>query len=154
MVKVYLSLGSNMGNRVSNINKAVSILKTTPEICCVESSGLYETEPVGYKEQDHFLNCAVALKTTLEPMELLRVCQDIEKKMKRVRLFRWGPRIIDVDILLYGDLTISSRELTIPHPRMYERSFVLTPLCDLDSSFRSFLDKLEDQGVRIYNQSL
>jgi len=152
MVKVYLSLGSNIGDRVKNINKAVSLIKANPGINCVEQSTLYITAPQGYLKQDDFINCVLSLETNLEASELLLVCQDVEKKLKRVRLFRWGPRIIDVDILLYGDKIINTPDLTIPHPRMYERAFVLVPLGELDSTFNKYIDKVSSQDVRIYTQ--
>ena len=147
MVKVYLSLGSNIGDKSKNLNKAISLIKTHPDINNVTTSSYYKTAPQGFVDQDVFINCVVKLSTTLEAEDLLKFCLDIEKKLKRVRLFRWGPRIIDVDILLYGNESINTPTLTVPHPRMYERVFVLAPLSELDSKFEQELNKLEDQDV-------
>ncbi len=147
MEKVYLSLGSNIGDRVSFLNEAINFIKNNKYIENVEISSFYETDPRGYVEQDRFVNCVVSLKTDLEALDLLTFCQSIEKKLKRIRLFRWGPRTIDVDILLYGSLELKTHKLTIPHERMYERAFVLIPLSELDSSFLEIANKLESQGV-------
>ncbi len=147
MVKVYLSLGSNIGDKLKNLNRAVSLLKTHPDIKYVTLSSFYETAPQGYINQASFINCAVSLETSLPAAGLLIICQDIEIKLKRVRLFRWGPRTIDVDILLYGDESINTKNLTVPHPRMFERAFVLVPLSELEPEFKTYLVKLEDQDV-------
>ena len=119
MSEAYLSLGSNMGDRIDNLSRAVALLNRPSE-------GV--TAPVGYKDQDDFLNICVKVKTDLEPLALLSLCQKIEETLHRVRTIRWGPRTIDVDILTYDDLQISTQRLTIPHPRMYERGFVQVPL--------------------------
>ncbi|SHJ02019.1 2-amino-4-hydroxy-6-hydroxymethyldihydropteridine diphosphokinase [Parasporobacterium paucivorans] len=129
MKKVYLSLGSNMGDTRANLKEAMDVLKTEMEITKVSS--FYETEPVGYTDQDWFLNIVVEAYTCLEPLELLAFCQDVENKMKRVKTIRFGPRNIDVDILLYEDFSINQEVLTIPHPRMKERAFVLVPLYEI-----------------------
>ena len=88
-------------------------------------SGVYETAPVGGPTQDPYLNLVVEIRTSLEPYELLGVCQDLEQEARRVRTVRWGPRTLDVDVLLYGELQLTDPDLTVPHPRMYERAFVL-----------------------------
>ena len=147
MVKTYLSLGSNMGDKAENLNRAISLLKTDPDIKHLTVSSFYKTAPQGYIDQDSFLNCVVSCNTSLAPEVLLILCQTIEAKLKRVRLFRWGPRTIDVDILLYGDESINTPTLTVPHPRMFERAFVLIPLCELEPEFKIHLNKLEDQDV-------
>ncbi|MBO4687791.1 MAG: 2-amino-4-hydroxy-6-hydroxymethyldihydropteridine diphosphokinase [Clostridiales bacterium] len=129
MTEAYLSLGSNIGDRLGNLSRAVSLLDR-PEggIHVLSVSPVYETDPVGYKDQDDFLNIVVRIETSLEPLALLAVCQRIEEALHRVREIRWGPRTIDVDILTYGDLTMNTQRLTIPHPRMQERGFVQVPL--------------------------
>lgn len=147
MVKVYLSLGSNIGDKSKNLNKAISLIKTHPDIKNIRVSSFYKTAPQGYVQQDIFINCVVGFYTKLSGKDLLELCQNVEKKLKRVRLFRWGPRIIDVDILLYGDEIINTPELTVPHPRMYERAFVLVPLSELEPEYKKYLEKLEDQDV-------
>lgn len=149
MQRVYLSLGSNIGDRVGYINRAIGLLKSCLHIKFIKSSSFYETEPQGFVEQDDFINCVVLIETELEPIELLRYCQDIELKLKRKRLFRWGPRTIDVDILTYGHIIIDMDELKIPHERMLQRAFVLVPLCEIDSSYKIYLGDIEDQKVRV-----
>lgn len=129
--EVYLSLGSNMGRREENLKKARELLSRHPCLELLSVSSLYETEPMGYSEQRAFLNCCVKLVTSLDPWELLSVTQGVEKEMKRVKTMVNGPRIIDVDILLFGGERIDKASLTIPHPRMLERRFVLTPLLEI-----------------------
>ncbi len=148
MEKVYISLGSNIGDRTVNLNRAIDIFKSDKKFSNITVSSFYETDPQGYIDQERFINCAIGFYTEIKPDKLLEYCQDIEKKLKRVKLFRWGPRIIDVDILIYGDKTVNTGELIIPHPRMFERAFVLAPLSEIDSSYYKFLEKLPDQGVK------
>jgi 2-amino-4-hydroxy-6-hydroxymethyldihydropteridine diphosphokinase len=129
----YIGLGSNLGDREKNIKSAVGLLKKTKEIKVNKVSSLYETEPRGYKEQGKFLNGALELETSLSPSELLRVLQGIEGKLGRRRVIKWGPRTIDLDILLYDDLEINEKNLKIPHPQMLRRDFVLIPLKEIAS---------------------
>lgn len=126
-----VSMGSNMGSREDNLKAAVRRLGSDPHIFDLRVSSVYETSPVGYLDQDDFLNICVAFKTDLEPEELLDLTQKIEKEGLRERHIHWGPRTIDLDIILYGDLEYESSRLTIPHPRFRERAFVLAPLCEL-----------------------
>lgn len=127
----YIGLGSNMGDRLSQLAQALSLLKQTDGVKVVKISPVYETKPVGYTDQPYFLNCAAEIQTELSPHELLAVCQSIEKKLKRVRKIRWGPRTADLDILFYDDKIIDDDILKIPHPRIQERGFVLRPLMDI-----------------------
>lgn len=129
MKKVYISMGSNIGNKKENLDRAVEILKEKLKITRISS--YYETEPVGYKEQDWFINIVLEALTDISPHELLEFCQGIEKEMKRVKTIRFGPRIIDVDILLYEGFESDEEDLTIPHPRMKERAFVMHPLNEI-----------------------
>ena len=129
--EVYVGLGSNIGDRKKNIEKAIQMLSDTPNVKVCRVAQLYETAPVGYEAQPDFLNAAAKVETTLKPGEFLAVCQSIELRLKRVRKIRWGPRTIDIDILLYNDLTINTDVLTIPHPEMHEREFVLKPLSEI-----------------------
>lgn len=129
MVRIYLSLGSNMGDREANLEEAVRLLKEKVRVGKVSS--LYETEPWGFKDQDRFLNIALEGETELPPLDLLDFTQGVETAMKRVKTRVYGPRIIDVDILLYGDVEIKEDRLTIPHPKMKERAFVLIPLQEI-----------------------
>ena len=129
MSEVYLGLGSNVGDKRRNLRQALDFLGTD---CRVQAtSALYSTEPVGYLEQDWFLNCAARVEAELSPHELLEFIQGIENQLGRVRTIPNGPRTIDIDILLFDDLVIDSGGLTIPHPRMHERGFVLQPLAEI-----------------------
>lgn len=131
---VYLALGSNLGDRLENLKAAVSALE--PDIhprCC---SAVYETPPWGYLDQPQFLNQVVQAETDLEPADLLRRLKAIEAQLGRQETFRYGPRLIDLDILFYDDLVIESPPLIIPHPRMQERAFVLVPLAELAAELR------------------
>jgi 2-amino-4-hydroxy-6-hydroxymethyldihydropteridine diphosphokinase len=123
---VYLSLGSNIGNRAENLNTAIGRLRAVGEV--VQVSPFYETEPVEFAAQAWFLNCAIALDTEETPQELLASILDIEQQMGRRRAQKKGPRVIDIDILLFGNLIVDEPGLTIPHPAMHERRFVLEPL--------------------------
>lgn len=146
MSKISLSLGSNIGDRQKNLHKAISLLEERG-VYSVTVSSFYETEPQGYRDQDYFVNCALIAETDLDPQELLKVTQSVEQDMKRVKLFRWGPRVIDVDILTYDDLKLESEELVIPHPRMLERAFVLIPLAELKFEYNRYLPDVRDQRV-------
>jgi 2-amino-4-hydroxy-6-hydroxymethyldihydropteridine diphosphokinase len=125
----YLSLGSNIGDRAANLNAAIERLRALGEVVAVSS--FYETEPVEFTAQAWFLNCAVTLDTEKTPQEMLAGILDIEQQLGRRRGQDKGPRIIDVDILLFGDSVIDNPGLTIPHPAMHERRFVLEPLAEI-----------------------
>jgi len=129
MAIAYLGLGSNLGHREANIASALKMLGQEARILKVSS--LYETEPVGYKDQPWFLNCACVLETELTPQALLKLAKTIEKNLGRKRTLRFGPRLIDIDILFYDDLILDSPDLVIPHPRLAERAFVLVPLKEI-----------------------
>ncbi|ETA80843.1 2-amino-4-hydroxy-6-hydroxymethyldihydropteridine diphosphokinase [Youngiibacter fragilis] len=129
MSKVYLSLGTNMGDRLENLRAALELLDENLHIGKVSS--VYETEPWGFEDQDRFLNIAASGDTDLSPEELLSFTQGIEASMKRVKTVRYGPRVIDVDILLYEGVKMDTERLTIPHPRIRERAFVLVPLMEI-----------------------
>lgn len=132
MNSAYLSMGSNIGNRLEHLQQAVQLLNEHPSIDVLQVSSVYETEPVGLTEQAKFLNIAVELETSLEATALLRACQSIENKLGRMRKIRWGPRTVDLDILLYNEDHIQSEDLIIPHLRMQERAFVLVPLVEVN----------------------
>ena len=133
MVKAYLGLGSNMGDRAHQLQQAIQIIDRFQHIDVTSVSPIYETEPVGYTDQPQFLNLCIEIETTLDPQELLKRCLETEEALHRVRKIRWGPRTLDVDILLYGNEIIEEDNLIIPHPRMAERAFVLIPLNDIAS---------------------
>jgi len=124
--RAFVALGSNLGDRWAHLRNGVSHL---PDVAAISS--VYESEPVGGPPQGRYLNMVVELATGLHPWELLNSARAAEAAEGRVRSERWGPRSLDVDILLVGDLTVASRELTVPHPRMWERGFVLVPLAEL-----------------------
>jgi 2-amino-4-hydroxy-6-hydroxymethyldihydropteridine diphosphokinase len=127
---VYLGLGSNLGNRRVNINSAIEHLKQNC-ITILARSSIIETDPVGGVPQGPFLNGVIKIDTQLEPEMLLSVIKTIEQRMGRINDVRNGPRLIDIDILLYDDVIIKSQHLTIPHPRMFERAFVMDPLNEI-----------------------
>lgn len=130
-MKAVLGLGTNMGERLHNLEDALKSIELLPDTKIIEQSGIYETEPWGYTEQARFLNCAVLIETGLSPNALLGACLGIEAALGRVRRFRNGPRIIDIDVLLCEGFETDTDELKVPHPFILERDFVLVPLHDL-----------------------
>lgn len=160
--QAFLSLGTNMGDRLANLQEALRLLRSHDAVTVAKLSSIYETEPVGYTEQPAFLNMAVQVSTSLSAQELLDLCLSIEQEIGRVREFRWGPRIIDLDILLYNQENIVSEKLIIPHPRIEERAFVLVPLIEIAPDIKlpnkpillkESLQLLRDrEGVRVWKQ--
>jgi 2-amino-4-hydroxy-6-hydroxymethyldihydropteridine diphosphokinase len=130
-VRAFLALGSNLGDRAAHLQGAVDALARADAVRVVRVSRVYETAPVGGPEQDAYLNAVVAIDTEREPHALLELAQELEGGAHRVRVERWGPRTLDVDVLLYDDIRLDDAELTLPHPRMWERGFVLAPLRDV-----------------------
>ncbi|MBI4560249.1 MAG: 2-amino-4-hydroxy-6-hydroxymethyldihydropteridine diphosphokinase [Candidatus Hydrogenedentes bacterium] len=129
--RVYLSLGCNLGDRLANLRRAVAELRELDRTRLIAYSSVYETEPVGKTDQPLFLNMAVEIETDLEPLELLNAAKAIEGRMGRVLSERWGPRVMDVDIILWGSLTLESEGLIVPHPEFRKRAFVLVPLAEI-----------------------
>lgn len=131
---VYLGLGSNLGDRVGYVQQCLQLLKDTPGIRVLSASSFYETEPVGFDDQEWFVNAAVAIETSLSPEELLAVCQRIESQLGRVRdpKNRNGPRTLDLDILFYENLIFADEGLVIPHPRVHQRAYALVPLLEIN----------------------
>jgi dihydroneopterin aldolase/2-amino-4-hydroxy-6-hydroxymethyldihydropteridine diphosphokinase len=125
----FIGIGSNVGDKTANCQTAIEYLAEAGRI--IEVSSFYYTEPVGYKEQEDFINAAATLETNCSPAELLAICHAIEDRLGRRRTVRWGPRTVDLDILLYGDLVVSRPDLVIPHPLMAMRKFVLAPLVEI-----------------------
>jgi 2-amino-4-hydroxy-6-hydroxymethyldihydropteridine diphosphokinase len=163
MTTVYLSLGSNLGDREKNLRAAIAALLSAGARPTRVSS-LYETEPVDFAEQPWFLNCVVEAETLLPPLELLRALRALETQLGSKKQFPKGPRLLDIDILVYGDAMIDTPELQVPHPRMTQRRFVLAPLAELAPGLRhpswqgtaaEMLAKLEDRSqVRQFNASI
>ena len=128
---VYIGVGSNLGNKYENIRQARNLLHESSGVSVLKVSDLYTTEPFGNVPQEDFLNCVFKIETSLNPEELLAFLNNVESALKRERTIHWGPRTLDLDILFYDDLVIKTKKLTIPHPGIEKRLFVLIPLNDL-----------------------
>ena len=160
MVTAYLGLGSNLGEREEFLRRAIERLTRLAALRLTGISSVYETEPVGRLDQPAFLNLVIRVQTELDPHDLLTLCQDVEAILGRVRRERWGPRVIDIDILLYGQESVAEPDLVIPHPEMGMRAFVLVPLVELEPEVRGpggesvtlALARLDASGVRCYPQ--
>jgi 2-amino-4-hydroxy-6-hydroxymethyldihydropteridine diphosphokinase len=139
-IRSYIGIGSNLPDPVNNVQQAIRELKAIGEVAACSS--LYRTKPWGYTEQPDFINAVVALNVRCSAQQLLENLLNIEKQMGRERLIKWGPRIIDLDILLFGDSTICKPKLTIPHPHMYQRAFVLVPLAEIDPEYSAAVSNL------------
>lgn len=148
----YVGFGTNMGDRAENIKEAVSSINLLPETKVTKISKIYETEPWGFKDQKMFLNGALKVETELSPNAFLGALLGIEAGMGRVRTIKNGPRIIDLDLLFYDDLVLNSKELVLPHPRIFERAFVLKPLGDICNSeeILTALENIDKSGVTEY----
>lgn len=131
MSVAFLSLGSNLGDRMEYLRKAIEDLHALDGLHVTRLSSVYETEPVGVEGQPPYLNLVAVVSTRLDPHALLAACQAVENAHGRVRTVRWGERTLDIDLLLYDDIELETAELTIPHPRMHERAFVLVPLLEV-----------------------
>jgi 2-amino-4-hydroxy-6-hydroxymethyldihydropteridine diphosphokinase len=143
----YIGIGSNLGTRQENCSRAVELVVEKRGIKVQKKSSLYETEPWGVKDQPRFINMVVQIETTLKPNDLLRLLKDIEREIGRQDSFRWGPRMIDLDILLFNALVLNEENLQIPHPCLHEREFVLRPLNEIAPDiihpvFHMSIDKL------------
>ena len=136
MSKAYLSIGSNLGDRLSNIQQAVRLLTSDNNITLLRASSFYETQPWGVSSQNWFINAAIAVETGLSPIELLRVCQNIEAKLGRIREGKpkWSERVIDIDILFYDDLVFKNEILEIPHKYVHKRAFALVPMIEVNAN--------------------
>ena len=152
--RVFIALGTNIGDRLANFQTAKAMLPESVEI--VQESSVYETEPWGYADQPDFLNQVIEVRTSLEPIELLTTLKGIEKVMGRQNTIRNGPRIIDLDILFYGQHVIHENTLHIPHPELHKRAFVLVPLVEIAPDFihpvrgkpvKAFLSDIDTAGV-------
>lgn len=160
MVKAFLSLGSNMGDRLEYLSKAIDKIAEIQGCNILNKSRVYETEPWGYENQEAFLNLCISIETSLSPCELLESLQTIELELDRVRKIHWGPRTIDIDILLFDDIICEDDKLTIPHPRMSERAFVLIPLYDIEKNLiidgiklEDLINKIDTRGIKEYKKN-
>ena len=131
MPVAYIGFGSNIGDRLAHIQNAIHALSETEGITLQKISSVYQTDPVGYEAQSQFLNGGAAIQTDLPPLFLLHALKDIETAIGRKHRIRWGPREIDLDLLIYGDLCLQTEKLVIPHPEMHLRRFVLIPLAEI-----------------------
>jgi len=136
MTKVYAGLGSNLGNKRENIIRAIDRIDAYEGICVREKSGFYDTSPVGGPPQPDYVNCVIGLETEVEPKTLLKEFKEIEIEQGRRSGVKLGPRVVDLDILLYGDRIVNDHNLKIPHERMHERVFVLEPLCEISPDIK------------------
>lgn len=153
----YIGFGSNIGDRLAHIQNAIHAVSKTEEITLHKISSVYKTDPVGYEAQSEFLNGVAAIQTSLPPLPLLHTLKNIETTIGRRHRIRWGPREIDLDILIYGDLCLQTEKLVIPHPEMHRRRFVLAPLAEIapdlvhpvfQETVQTLLERLEhDQSV-------
>ena len=156
----YLALGSNIGDRRENMRNAIKIIAEHESNRIIRVSSLYLTKPVGIEDQPDFLNAVIQIETALAPTELLGFCRNIEKRLGRKRTIKWGPRVLDIDILLYGDISLQAEDLIIPHPYMMERAFVLIPLAeiapDLDLSGNlkasDAAEEISCEGIEVFKQ--
>ena len=156
---VYISVGANLGDKLDNCRKGVRALTQFRDIVLQSQSRIYQTAPVDYTEQDWFVNFVIKITTTLDPHALLKRIQQVQVQAGRAKdTVRFGPRLLDLDILLFDDLVLASPNLTIPHPRMHKRRFVLVPMCDIDpellhpqlqQTMQSLLDGLDDPSQLI-----
>lgn len=158
---ILLGLGSNIGDREQNILAAINKINAHTQITIEKQSSIYETEPYGLKEQASYLNAVVKISTNLLPEELLSVCQLIEKELGRTREVHWGPRTIDIDLLIYHDISLSLPNLTLPHPYLALRRFVLVPMLDITNEIileglnvRQLVEVCPDDGkVELYEKN-
>ncbi|MGD8991394.1 MAG: 2-amino-4-hydroxy-6-hydroxymethyldihydropteridine diphosphokinase [Desulfobacterales bacterium] len=129
----YISVGSNIGDRLQNCQQGITALTRSSESRMIAQSRIYMTEPVDYEDQDWFINMVVKLETTNDPFELLEIIKSVQQAAGRKQdVIRFGPRVLDLDIIFFDDLVLDSNRLVVPHPRMHRRRFVLKPICDID----------------------
>lgn len=154
MPRAYLGLGGNVGEPKNNIVEALKLLQSHGTVSIVKTSSFYETAPVGYEQQDWFVNIVAEIETVLPPDELLTLCNEVEQLLKRIRLIRWGPRTIDIDILLYEGFESNTERLTVPHPRMLERAFVMIPLLEIAPQLQINGKNIREIAEGISNQEI
>lgn len=155
MPKAYLGIGGNLGKVKENIEEALKLLQEGNSLKLQKISSYYETAPVGYEQQAWFLNIVAEIETQMTPYELLALCNKVEHLLKRERLIKWGPRTIDIDILLYEGFESNEEKLIVPHPRMQERAFVMIPLLEIapdlymkGQSLKEIVHNINNQEIR------
>ncbi len=161
MNEAFISIGSNIGERHQYLYEAIDALNSRTDTTVEKVSSIYETAPVGYTDQANFLNVVISIHTSLSAKHLLAACQHIEQELGRKRTIRWGPRTVDLDILLYNQEKIITEHLIVPHPRMAERAFVLVPLLEIAPDIkdpvegRLYAEKeaVHDEGVNIWKET-
>lgn len=130
--KVYIAAGSNLGNKEETLKEAIDKIDKRKDCVVTKVSNFYTTDPVGYEDQDQFVNCVFEINTLQTPSELMNTLLEVEKDFKRERIIRWGPRTLDLDIIFYNDIISYDEHILIPHPRAHERQFVMKPMCDIN----------------------
>ena len=130
--KVYIAAGSNLGNKEETLKEAIDKIDKRKDCVVTKVSNFYTTDPVGYEDQDQFVNCVFEIDTLQTPSELMNTLLEVEKDFKRERIIRWGPRTLDLDIIFYNDIISYDEHILIPHPRAHERQFVMKPMCDIN----------------------
>ena len=153
-MKYIIGIGTNIGDRKKNIDSAIEALKLVPKTEVLRTSKVYETEPVGYEEQDSFYNACAEIESELEPNEILGVCLGIEAGFGRIREFKNGPRILDLDVIFAESESVNTKNLTVPHPRYNERRFVLIPLLELFPDGEAYGIKFKDYLLGIKGQKV
>ena len=154
MPRAYLGLGGNIGNVKENMQEALRLLQANNAVKLIKQSSYYETAPVGFEQQEWFINIVIEIETGLPPYELLELCNKVEHQLKRERLIRWGPRTIDIDILLYEGFKSNEPKLIVPHPRMQERAFVMIPLLEIAPDLKIKGQSLKEIVNHISNQEI
>lgn len=149
MKTAFLSIGSNVGDKKKHLDMVAALLVEN-DIDVIAVSPFYETEPYGYKEQSWFYNQVIKIQTALSPRELLTLCQEMELQIGREKSFKWGPRVIDIDILSFEGEVVEEEDLKIPHPHLHMRQFVLQPLCDIDTT--TVIDGLDKTSKDLLNE--
>lgn len=160
-VTAYIGIGGNVGDVFENMKSALNLLNEHPKISVKQISNIYKTPPWGIEDQDWFLNACASVETTLAAQEFLKSCLEVEVALKRIREIRWGPRTIDLDVLIFGEENIAQDNLQVPHPRMHERAFVLMPMADIAPNLRvngktisEWLEAVDATGIQKTDKAL
>lgn len=160
-VTAYIGIGGNVGDVFENMKSALNLLNDHSSISVSRISRVYKTPPWGIEDQDWFLNACVSVETNLTAQELLQSCLEVEVALKRIREIRWGPRTIDLDILVFGEENIAHDNLQVPHPRMHERAFVLMPMADIapdlflnGKTISQWLEAIDTTGIQTTQKAL